>query len=141
MQGAQEMPIAMGLNKFLDAPKAASVDEMGALRDGLIQILGMLTTEIQQASSQQQDVPPAKAPQLRGDSDKASLAAAERITGGGLSGQNDDFDAELKAGLGLLLKHRGGPGFGHGRLQGVELDSLEDRLRSITKKLKEEAMA
>mmetsp|Transcript_9127 Transcript_9127/g.15176 ORF Transcript_9127/g.15176 Transcript_9127/m.15176 type:complete len:117 (-) Transcript_9127:97-447(-) len=40
-----------------------------------------------------------------------------------------EVERELKLALGLLLKHRGGPGFGHGRLQGKELAMLEQSLR------------
>ena len=48
---------------------------------------------------------------------------------------------ELKVALGLLLKHRGGPGFGHGRLDGPELTHMSVRLRNIAVKLSEEAVA
>ena len=51
------------------------------------------------------------------------------------------LEDELKVALGLLLKHRGGPGFGHGRLQGSELNALELRLRSVTNRLTAEAAA
>ena len=51
------------------------------------------------------------------------------------------FIQELKVALGLLLKHRGGPGFGHGRLDGPELTHMSVRLRNIAVKLSEEAVA
>ena len=51
----------------------------------------------------------------------------------------DDMKGELKKTLGLLLKHRGGPGFGHGRLQGNELTVMQNNLRNIADKLMEEA--
>jgi hypothetical protein len=38
----------------------------------------------------------------------------------------------LNVALGLLLKHRGGPGFGHGRLDGHELELLETSLRKAS---------
>ena len=38
-------------------------------------------------------------------------------------------EQEIKLALGLLLKHRGGPGFGHGRLVGKELDMMAAKLR------------
>ena len=71
------------------------------------------------------------------------MIASNRISNGvvSLSSERDgnaDLESELRTGLGLLLKHRGGPGFGHGRLNGAELDSLENRLRSISKKLSKE---
>ena len=144
----KEVPIAMGLNNFLENPSVTSTEEMGALRDGLIQVLGMLTQEIAQRPATQ--LPPGivSAPantmsSQRGSKDEASMEAAKRITSINSSGgrTDNDLESELRVGLGLLLKHRGGPGFGHGRLEGVELDSLENRLRSITKKLREEVLA
>ena len=73
----------------------------------------------------------------------ASVDAANRISAGLYSDKDASIEVsleqELRTGLGLLLKHRGGPGFGHGRLQGTELDILEARLRSISRKLVSEA--
>lgn len=46
----------------------------------------------------------------------------------------------LKTALGLLLKHRGGPGFGHGRLTGDNLLMLEDKLREVVALLKSEVL-
>ena len=53
--------------------------------------------------------------------------------------QTEKFDQEMQLALGLLLKHKGGPGFGHGRLKGKELQLLEQTLRSVASKLKEES--
>jgi uncharacterized protein YoaH (UPF0181 family) len=39
------------------------------------------------------------------------------------------LEQDVKLALGLLLKHRGGPGFGHGRLVGRELDLMAAKLR------------
>lgn len=39
------------------------------------------------------------------------------------------LEQDVKLALGLLLKHRGGPGFGHGRLVGKELDLMAAKLR------------
>jgi hypothetical protein len=39
------------------------------------------------------------------------------------------IEQDVKLTLGLLLKHRGGPGFGHGRLTGKELDLMASKLR------------
>jgi hypothetical protein len=41
------------------------------------------------------------------------------------------LEQEVKLALGLLLKHRGGPGFGHGRLVGKELDLMAAKLRLV----------
>jgi hypothetical protein len=53
--------------------------------------------------------------------------------------ESKKFDQELQLALGLLLKHRGGPGFGHGRLKGKELNLLEQTLRSVAQKLQQES--
>ena len=47
----------------------------------------------------------------------------------------------LTKALGLLLKHRGGPGFGRGRLQGAELQLLEPALVAAGKVLHNEALS
>lgn len=41
--------------------------------------------------------------------------------------------------MGLLLKHRGGAGFGHGRLQGPEANKLEDTALDVLSLLNEES--
>jgi hypothetical protein len=56
------------------------------------------------------------------------------------SSTSEPFDKELNMALGLLLKHRGGPGFGHGRLENKELEAMENKLRSVSAKLLEEAV-
>lgn len=48
---------------------------------------------------------------------------------------NSSINKEVKLVLGLLLKHRGGPGFGHGRLQEKELELLVNKLRSVSTEL------
>ena len=45
------------------------------------------------------------------------------------TGTEIPVEQEVKLALGLLLKHRGGPGFGHGRLVGKELDLMAAKLR------------
>jgi hypothetical protein len=109
--------------------------ELSGLRDGLIQCLSVIQNEIGKRSTQIRSEP------VRVNMENASMIASNRISNGVVSSERDgnaDLESELRTGLGLLLKHRGGPGFGHGRLNGVELDSLENRLRSITKKLSKE---
>ncbi len=41
--------------------------------------------------------------------------------------------------MGLLLKHRGGPGFGHGRLEGAEAEKLENVSREVLAMLQKES--
>jgi hypothetical protein len=47
----------------------------------------------------------------------------------------------LRTFMGLLLKHRGGSGFGKGRLQGDDIDKFEDAMNKVTAMLKQEAGA
>ena len=67
-------------------------------------------------------------------------APAMSMQAPGLSEVRDDeltneipVEQEVKLALGLLLKHRGGPGFGHGRLVGKELDLMAAKLRYVIK--------
>ncbi|KAL3918386.1 MAG: hypothetical protein SGARI_007479 [Bacillariaceae sp.] len=41
--------------------------------------------------------------------------------------------------MGMILKHRGGPGFGKGRLQGPEIDRFDSLMNEVTAILREEA--
>jgi hypothetical protein len=43
--------------------------------------------------------------------------------------------------MGLILKHRGGPGFGAGRLKAAEAERFESLLGEVTKMLRSEALA
>jgi hypothetical protein len=52
---------------------------------------------------------------------------------------SEDTRRMIRTLMGLLLKHRGGPGFGHGRLKGVEAERLEIALDNVLSTLKEEA--
>lgn len=117
--------------------------ELSALRDGLIQCLALVQTEISKRPASTAARQPDPLPPLRSSIENASLAASQRISQGTAKpGESDGvtLNQELRTSLGLLLKHRGGPGFGHGRLRGAELDSLEGRLRSLTQKLIQESV-
>jgi hypothetical protein len=50
------------------------------------------------------------------------------------------LEKDVRAALSLLLKHRGGPGFGHGRLDGPELGMMEEKLRLVAQRLDAEAV-
>jgi hypothetical protein len=43
--------------------------------------------------------------------------------------------------MGMILKHRGGPGFGSGRLKGAEAEHFESLLGEVTEMLRSEALA
>jgi hypothetical protein len=149
---AENVPIAVGLDQFLSEPKKMDVEELSALRDGLIQVLGMLAGEIASrppapvgaaaaggaaVAASASDAPnlPAKA-----TLEEATQRIASSMTSSGGQG-GSDATREAKLALGLLLKHRGGPGFGHGRLDGRDLQMLEEKLRSVASTLEKEAAA
>jgi hypothetical protein len=46
----------------------------------------------------------------------------------------------IRTTMGLLLKHRGGSGFGAGRIKGPEIDRFENVLEEVTAMLRDEAM-
>ena len=142
------VPIALGLDQFLQAPVAKSDEELGALRDGLIQVLAMIQSELagrslpSGSSSQASQVPDAAAAAA------ANMAARDRImklNAPASATQTQDgsipVEQDIKQAMGLLLKHRGGPGFGHGRLEGKELDWMAEKLRSVSQRLVAEASA
>ena len=144
------VPIAMGLNMFLDDPAGTSREEMEGLRDGLIHVLAMLSNEIAKKATAAPTALSADVNTLGAVSvpvvnktlqTSASLAAANRISGGLTGAPAADVEQDLKATLGLLLKHRGGPGFGGGRLKGPELAALQTRLRTTTERLRAESVA
>ena len=68
---------------------------------------------------------------------QVTTAATDRIA----TMMSGDSEKDVKMALSLLLKHRGGPGFGHGRLTGKELELLETKLRSVADLMVTEASA
>ena len=59
----------------------------------------------------------------------APAMISPKDTNGEVVASEIPVDQDVKLALGLLLKHRGGPGFGHGRLVGKELDLMAQKLR------------
>lgn len=51
----------------------------------------------------------------------------------------EETKKKLRTLMGLILKHRGGPGFGRGRLKGGEIDQFENLLQEVTGLLRAEA--
>jgi len=135
----QQGLIAKGLNDFLRDPAQLSGQQLASLRDGLIQCLSMVSQEIAASSDRDNSggvtdqVLPSQ-PQQAGEYLTEPIPAGEYITEPIPRSLGD----ELRMTLSLLLKHRGGPGFGHGRLQGRELESLRARLTSVSEKLRRE---
>ncbi|GKY98757.1 hypothetical protein MPSEU_000832000 [Mayamaea pseudoterrestris] len=53
----------------------------------------------------------------------------------------DDKRSDIRTLMGLLLKHRGGPGFGAGRLKGDEIDLFKNLSTVLVQVLKEEGVS
>jgi hypothetical protein len=52
---------------------------------------------------------------------------------------SDESRQKIRTYMGLLMKHRGGPGFGAGRLKGPEIDRFENILEEVAAMLRAEA--
>eukprot|EP00977_Amphora_coffeiformis_P020754 scaffold8465_cov149-Amphora_coffeaeformis.AAC.1 len=63
-------------------------------------------------------------------SSPSTMNPADALTG--------DTRQDIRTLMGLMLKHRGGPGFGAGRLQGAEAEKLEALAKSIPGVLRQE---
>ncbi len=119
------VPIALGLDKFLQTPRALDIDELSALRDGLIQCLAIVQGEVSARAA-------APMNNIINDPTERQFTSSSATT-------NDiSIEKDVKTAIGLLLKHRGGPGFGHGRLQGKELEYLETKLNQVVDRLEAE---
>lgn len=121
------MTIAQGLDAFLLDKERISTQDLLGLRDGVIQCLGLIQSEIM-SRSQLPAAPVTPSVQPPAQEKPAPVLC-----------EDESLERQIKITLGLLLKHRGGPGFGHGRLQGQELDVLEQRLKAVASALVEES--
>jgi hypothetical protein len=135
------VPIAMGLDQFLQAPRERSNEELNALRDGLIQVLAMIQSELAgrpaAGGGGMSVVATAEAAKAATDRIMRLNAPASATPEG--SSAAIPIEQDIKLAMGLLLKHRGGPGFGHGRLEGKELDLMAEKLRAVSQRLVTEA--
>jgi hypothetical protein len=66
----------------------------------------------------------------------SSLVETDRSA---VSPNPDDARQKIRTLMGLILKHRGGPGFGKGRLKGAEIVRFESLLQEVSALLREEA--
>lgn len=93
-------------------------------------------------------VNPPQANQLSGDLSsppsiqsmpQGNLETSPSILSGTTNLDPEEGKKKIRTLMGLLLKHRGGPGFGKGRLKGGEIDQFENLLQEVTVMLREEA--
>ncbi len=110
---------------------------MGALRETLLDCLSAVHVQLTMKATSN----PSK-PAVQNNPPNPVTEPSVAVTSSAVSNNNGELPLEkdLRLALGLLLKHRGGPGFGHGRLQGKELAMMEDKLRSVVKRLGAEAV-
>ncbi len=78
-----------------------------------------------------QTVPDPETPKLKSESDAIPMSASED--------DSEDIRRSLRTLQGLILKHRGGPGFGAGQLKAPEASKLETSLAEVTTLLRKEA--
>lgn len=90
---------------------------------------------VPQASS----APPLPTPQQQEPPPPAPAPVAETQTPVAVTSNDDVRRQNLRTLMGLLLKHRGGPGFGKGRLKGPDVDLFEGLVEEITNMLRDEA--
>lgn len=104
-------------------------------------MLAMLQVEISGLSATQAPISNLPPPSLRHNPTDRIVTQLFRSssTDPNPSSKEAETEKTLKLALGLLLKHRGGPGFGHGRLQGKELQLMDTTLRSAASILQNEA--
>eukprot|EP01041_Mallomonas_annulata_P005899 gene5899-11909_t len=136
--------IELSLQKYIT--NGADVMDLERLRTSLVRSLGAVQARLDAFASSEQVIPAMATPvlpqqQMRSERPAivAVPVAVAVVEEGVESSVVSDLENELKRTLGLLLKHRGGPGFGHGRLQGAELTMMQTGLRSLSDKLLQEA--
>jgi hypothetical protein len=127
------LTIAQGLDSFLLAPNQSSFEELSGLRDGLIQCLYMVQQEL---GTRPGPSGPEEVEQVSSNNDSSAVDRMMKLNAPSMSSGEEasvaseiPLEQDVKLALGLLLKHRGGPGFGHGRLVGRELDLMAAKLR------------
>mmetsp|Transcript_16238 Transcript_16238/g.24538 ORF Transcript_16238/g.24538 Transcript_16238/m.24538 type:complete len:589 (+) Transcript_16238:177-1943(+) len=86
--------------------------------------------------------PPSPVPQqlqvsLKDDS--GSSKATTAVQPSQLMVEKGNTKSQIRTLMGMFLKHRGGSGFGSGRLRGDEIDGFETLLKEVGKKLRQEA--
>jgi hypothetical protein len=128
--------VAAGLEEFLRDPRQLPLDRLESLKASLQQCLAMVSQEATTAAVALGEVGGGAG----GGGDSTTDGTTSATTSEGV-GDDVTLEKELPIAMGLLLKHRGGTGFGSGRLGGWSLTALEARLRSVISKLKKEAEA
>jgi hypothetical protein len=68
-----------------------------------------------------------------------AVTATQAVGAAVASANPEEIRQKIRTFMGLVLKHRGGPGFGKGRLKGPDIDRYEGLLEEITILLREEA--
>ncbi|KAG7363177.1 hypothetical protein IV203_026537 [Nitzschia inconspicua] len=82
--------------------------------------------------------PPVVNEQYINPASQASSAQQSTLDGSNVSSAETSRQ-NIRTLMGMILKHRGGPGFGKGRLKGPEIDRFETLLLEVSGALREEA--
>ena len=115
----EAITISERLQQFLTNPSGLQIHELNILRDSMIETLLMISNE------------------LRNRTNVKEGKVNHRFMKDHYEGL-DKSDAEKNAltALGLLMKHKGGAGMGHGRLVGEELELMELMLQKTVESFK-----
>ena len=113
------------------------IKELLRLRDELFESLSSVQVEITNRKISSTPISTPISVNRKADKDEISVI---RPVSDSVQPPKHELNKNVKLALGLLLKHRGGPGFGHGRLEGRELAMLEENLRSVSTVLLKESL-
>lgn len=101
----------------------------------------VVTAQSQVTIEQQVAVVAPSPPQLEpvvANTPSAPHVVVTNAVGAMASANPEEVRQKIRTLMGLILKHRGGPGFGKGRLKGPDIDRFEGLLQEITALLREE---
>lgn len=91
-------------------------------------------------TSPRQPEPVAPPPVVSGTASTPAIPLSPAVTTAGSPLANpEETRQKIRTLMGLILKHRGGPGFGKGRLKGPDVDRCDDLMQEIASLLREEA--
>lgn len=91
--------------------------------------------------AQETTTPPLPTPQQQQPPPPAPEPVEETPKPFTVTSSDDARTQNLRTLMGLIIKHRGGPGFGRGRLKGPDVDLFEGLVEEITNMLRDEAPA
>lgn len=123
MKTSEQVPLSEGLRQFLTNPSSLQINELNALRDSTIEALFMISNELRNRKSIGNEA-------KEGSINRRFMKDHYEVP------DKSDAEKDIQTALGLLMKHKGGAGMGHGRLAGEELEMMESMLRKTVEYFK-----